>query len=126
MARVPDTIKRGRLTPDEFEKIDALAGRGLTPGQIALRLNRHPGTVNYAMHRLGHRKLTRRSTTYTRNGVVVKPFSAEEDAFIQALRVQDFSTAKIADLVGKRFGHPRTPHTINIRLIMLASAAEAA
>lgn len=117
-------IQRGRLAREELERIDELAGRGLTPGQIAQKLNRHPGTVNYAMHRLGRRKLTRRSTTYVRNGVVVKPFDAAEDALIEALRLDNLTTTEIADLVTKRFGHPRTPHTINIRLIMLASAAE--
>lgn len=126
MGRNLDTIKRGALSQDELEQIDELATRGMGPGQIALKLNRHPGTVNYAMHRLGHRKLTRRSVSYVRNGVEVKSFSAEEDAFVQALRCQDFTTTEIAELATKRFGHRRSPHTINIRLVMLASAAEAA
>jgi len=122
VACIPATTKRGRLTDEELEQIDTMATRGAGPGQIALRLNRHPGTVNYAMHRLGHRPLVRRSVTYVRKGVVVKSFSAEEDAYIVALRVQGFTNTKIADLVTRRFGHPRSPHTINIRLIMLASA----
>lgn len=126
MARVPDTIRRGRLSADEMDRIDELSGRGLGAGQIALRLNRHPGTVNYAMHRLGRRKLTRRSTTYVRNGVLVKSFSAEEDALIEALSASGMKNADIAAQVSAQFGHPRTEHTINVRLVMLASAAEAA
>jgi DNA-binding CsgD family transcriptional regulator len=119
-------VKRGRLSPDEMAIVDEMADRGRSPGQIALRLNRHPATINYAMHRLGHRKLTRRTNTYVRNGKVVKPFSEREDALILSLRTQGYKVAEIADAVTATFDHPRTPHTINTRLVMLASAAEAA
>lgn len=125
MTRVPDTIKRGLLTPEENEQIAALADRGFGAGRIAQKLNRHPATVSYAMHRLGVRRLTRRDFSYVRNGVVVKSFSAEEDAFITALRVQGCKTPKIAQLVTKLFGHPRSPHTINMRLVVLSNAEAA-
>lgn len=126
MSRVPVDIKRGRMEPGELEQIAALAERGLGAGQIAIRLNRHPGTVNYAMHRLGYRKLVRRATAYLRKGVLVKPFSEAEDRLITDLREQGASVCKIADVVTDRFGHRRSPHTVNVRLVMLASASEAA
>jgi DNA-binding CsgD family transcriptional regulator len=125
-SKILDTIKRGRMEPAEMEQIASMAERGLGPGQIAARLNRHPGTVNYAMHRLGYRKLVRRTTTYVRNGVVVKPFSEAEDQLVTDLRERGLSVCKIAEQVTASFGHTRSPHTINVRLIMLASAAEAA
>lgn len=124
--RVPDTIKRGLLTPAENEQIVELAGRGLSAGRIAQKLNRHPVTVGYAMHRLGLRKLMRKSFAYVRNGVEVRSFSAEEDALLTALRVQGHSTTKIAEVLTKRFGHKRSPHTVNVRLVLLSNDEEAA
>lgn len=122
MSSVPATILRGRLSEAELEQIEALAERRLSPGIIAMRLNRHPATVGYAMHRMGLRTLAKREFSYVRNGVAVKSFSAEEDAFVTALRVQGFTTTKIAGLVTKRFGHRRSPHTINVRLVLLSNS----
>lgn len=118
-------IKRGRLTAEENERIVELAERGLGAGQIARRLNRHPVTVGYAMHRLGVRTLTKRDFSYVRNGVVVKSFSDEEDAYLTALRTQGLTTTKIADLCTERFGHRRSPHTINVRLVLLSNSEAA-
>lgn len=125
-SRVPDTIKHGRLTSAENEQILELAERGFSSGRIAQKLNRHPVTISYAMHRLGCRKLVLKTFSYVRNGVLVKSFSREEDAYITALRIQDYPTTKIAELVTKRFGHPRSPHTINVRLVLLSNLDEAA
>lgn len=125
MTRVPDTIKRGLLTPAENEQIAALADRGFSAGRIALKLNRHPVTVSYAMHRLGVRTLVLKDFDYVRNGVRVKSFSRDEDAFLTALRVQGYPVTKIAELVTKRFGHKRSAHTIGVRLILLSNAEAA-
>ena len=118
---LPASIRRGKLSSDEECEIITLAERRLTPGQIARRINRHPGTVNFAMHRLGARTLAEREFEYERNGVTVHSFSREEDAWITALRIQGYSITKIAELGTKRFGHPRTPATISMRLTMLAN-----
>lgn len=125
--RISPGILRGRLTDGELESIEALAARKLKAGQIAQRLNRHPATINFAMHRLGLKSLMPATirVPYVRNGVVCHPFSPDEDAYITALRIQRFTTAKIADLVGKRFDHRRTPATINMRLTMLANSEAA-
>ena len=119
-------VKKGRLSGDEEEMISALAELGRSAGQIAVRLNRHAGTINFAMHRMGLKAPVARSFDYTRaNGSAVKSFSPEEDAFIEALRIQHFTYEKIAEVSAKRFGHQRTPATIGIRLKMLANLAEA-
>lgn len=128
MTHVPDTIKRGRLSADEEGEIIELAERKLGAGQIALRLNRHPATVNFAMHRLGLRVIdaSQAGREYVRGGVVVRRFTAEDDAFITALRIQRFTTPQIAALLAKRTGHPRTAATISMRLTMLSNVEEAA
>lgn len=121
MARSLENITRGRLSPEEKRQIETLAERGLAPGQIAFRMNRHPGTINFAMTCMGLRSPVERSFRFRRNGSEVVSFSKEEDAFIVALRVQRYTTAKIAELVEKRYGHKRSPATIGIRLKMLAN-----
>lgn len=125
MSKVPEGILRGRLSPAEIERIDEFSERGRTPGWIALRLNRHPATVNYAMHRLGHRKLVRRTGSYFRKGVEVKAFTVEEDEFVQQLRRDGLTTQAIGDLCFQQFGHRRSCHTILVRLTMLAGSEAA-
>jgi hypothetical protein len=121
MARSLANITRGRLSADEKATIEELAERGLVAGQIAFRLNRHPSTVHFAMTTMGLTAPVERQFRFQRNGCEVVSFSKEEDAFIVALRTQDHTWAKIAELVGKRFGHKRTAATIGIRLKMLAA-----
>jgi hypothetical protein len=118
-------IKRGRLSEGELERVTSLAERGFKSGRIAQLLNRHPATVNYAMHRLGLRTVMLREFDYIRNGVRVKSFSRDEDALIVALRVQSYPVETIAKVVSKRFGHPRTAHTVNIRLVLLSNSEAA-
>lgn len=126
MARNPIHVQ-GRLTEAEKATIVERAQAGWSAGRIALRLNRHPGTVNFAMHALGLRVVVQRDRDYVRaDGVRCRSFSGEEDAFIQALRIQGFTTPRIAALCEKRFGHPRSAATIGIRLKMIANREEAA
>lgn len=126
MSRVPEGILRGRLSTDEEAEIISLAERRFSPGRVAQKLNRHPGTINFAFHRLGLRELKPAKFAYVRNGVEVRSFSPEEDAWITALRVQGYTTTAIAEMGAKRWGHPRTAATINMRLTMLANRSDAA
>ncbi len=117
-------MKRGRLTTDERDRVVELAERGLSAGQIALRMDRHKATINFAMHCLGLKNgPARRHWDYVRNGRLVKAFTEVEDDFIQQLRLAGLSTPKIAEQVRAHFGHERSPPTIGIRLKMLAGAA---
>ncbi|HYC63392.1 MAG TPA: hypothetical protein VEC14_01570 [Reyranellaceae bacterium] len=119
-------FKRGPLTDGELAEIERLAER-LRAGQIARKLNRHPSTIGYHMSIRGLRPMrSLNRQTCIRNGRAVKPFDVDEDTFIECLRIQGFTYSKIADLATKRFGHPRNPHTIGIRLKMLAAREEAA
>lgn len=125
--RVPDTIKRGRLSEDELTEIERLAGRGFSPGRVAQRMNRHPATISFAMHRLGLRTLSRVTRTpYVRNGVLVMPFSPEEDALVVSLRTDGRTCAAIGRAVAERSGHPRSAQTIRMRLVQLSNLEEAA
>ncbi len=115
-------VKRGRLSKDEVTKITELAERGWSPGRIASKLTRHPSTISHHMTTHGLRTpIKRRTRSYTRNGSNVVSFSEEEDAFIEALRVQSYTYSKIADIAGKRFAHQRSAATIGTRLKMLAT-----
>lgn len=119
-------MKAGRMTAAEDDQVAELAERGWTAGRIALKLDRHKGTINFAMTRLGLKAPADRQFKYVRNGRLVRSFSADEDAFILALRAQDYPTTRIAVLVTKRTGHARTAATIGIRLKMLANRDEMA
>lgn len=128
-AAPPWVTKWGRLTPDERTEIERLAERGFPTTRIAERLGRHPSTVNFyrATHGLGTAAGARaRKGNYRRGGLEVRGFTAEEDAFIQALRCPGYSTGKIAAFDAERFGYARSASTISVRLRMLASRETAA
>lgn len=113
--------KRGRFTEAENAAIEAMAAKGLSPGQIAVRLDRHPGSINWAMTRMGLKAPSARSFSYIRRGKPVCSFSVEEDVFIEALACQRYNNRQIGEMCGKRFGHVRTSATIRVRLMMLAN-----
>lgn len=114
-------VRRGPFSDEEKQRVADLVDRGLTCGQIAQKLNRHPGSVSGQIALQSLRPPKERAFCYMRGGVEVRSFSRDEDAFIIALRVQNFGISKIADLCTKRFGHTRRPHTINMRLRQLAA-----
>lgn len=113
----------GRLTPADHERIRELAARGLGPQLIAEELGRHQSTVNWFMYVDGLRapRQIDAPKSYMRGGRLVHRFTALEDAYIDALRVQDFGLTAIARLTSARFGTARNPHTIRCRLVMLAA-----
>lgn len=119
---VGDGMVRGRMSSEEMTRVEELAEAGLKSGQIARRLNRHQATVGWAMHRLGLKVTQHREFAYVRNGVLVKSFSREEDEIIEAMRVGGATTTKIAAALTERFGHRRSPHTVNMRLTLLANS----
>lgn len=116
-------VRPGGLSKTDHEMIFTLAGRGWKSTRIASAIEKHPSTVQWFMYRHGLQAPEYREDAkpYTRNGRVVVPFSREEDAFIEALRIQGYGPRKIADLTTKRFGHQRSFHTISCRLVMLAA-----
>jgi IS30 family transposase len=120
------SIKRGRLSPDETAMIETLAAKGLKSGRIARRLNRHPATINYAMQRMGLKSPVARTFIYVRNGVEVRSFDDDEDAMLEEMSVAGATNSDIARACMSRFSRKRSPHTICIRLKMLAAKAEAA
>jgi hypothetical protein len=115
-------VLRGRLSDSKISAIADMGERGLSAGAIALRLNRHPGTVTVAMHRLGLRKPVRRYKAYVRASGPVYPFSPEEDCFILDRRVAGAPLRQIAAETEARFFHRRSADSIRVRLVMLASA----
>ncbi len=126
-AAPPWVTKWGRLTPDERTEIERLAERHWPTTRIAERLGRHPSTVGFyrATHGLGPAAGARKGNC-RRGGLEVRGFTAEEDAFIQALRCHGYSTGKIAAFDAERFGYARSASTISVRLRMLASWETAA
>jgi hypothetical protein len=120
---------RGRLTDEDRVRIQDLADRGLSAGRIAQMIKRHQSTVYWYMISNGlsaPRPAPLKPASYVRNGRTVRHFSADEDAFILALRTQGFPFQKIAHAANTRFDTERTAHSVQVRLIMLASREDAA
>lgn len=113
------------LTSEDHDRIDELAAAGKTCNEISKTIGRHPATIQWYLYREGlkaPKSVEGPHRTHTRgDGVSVTRYTADEDVFIEAMRVQDFSHEKIAELSGKRFGIRRTAHSIRCRLIMLAA-----
>jgi len=116
-------VKPGGLSADDHAEISDRAERGQKAQQIARAIGKHPSTVQWFMYSAGLAAPRQRDNPepYLRGGRIVRPYSREEDAFIEALRIQDYSLAKIAELTNKRFATERSYHTIQMRLIMLAA-----
>jgi len=119
---------RGRLTDADRARIHELAERGLKAGRIARIIKRHPSTVQWFMYSQGLSApaSVEKPFSYVRNGRTVHRFTSHEDAFIEALRIQDYSYEEIARNASKRFGTERSAHVVKCRLIMLASREDAA
>lgn len=117
-----DGIKRGRMSTEEDAAIEEFAAKRWSAGRIALRLNRHPATVAWALYRLGLRAPGPASgRTYVRHGKAVRHFSVDEDVYIETLRIAGHRKTAIAKATSARFGTNRSPHTISMRLLMLAN-----
>jgi hypothetical protein len=123
--RVPWTVLPGGLSADDHNRIRSLAERGWKSPRIAREIQKHPGTVYWFMLRDGlvERRADARilAEPYRRGDRMVYPYTGEEDAYIQALRVQNIGFSKIADLATKRFGKPRSAHSVEVRLTILAA-----
>jgi hypothetical protein len=116
------TVLRGRLSPAERARIEALADLGLTTRQIADRMNRMTPTINFAMHSMGLKSpKTRPVVDYMRGGSRVVCFTPDEDAMIEQMRVDGAFCSTIAAACLTQFGRKRLPGTINTRLKMLAN-----
>jgi hypothetical protein len=122
VSKVTHHVRPGGLSKQDHEYIEELAGRGWKATRIARCIEKHPCTVQWYMYRSGlAAPKYRDQEPYMRGGRLVVPFTPEEDAFIEALRVQGYGLKKIADVASKRYGAQRSPHVINCRLIMLAA-----
>jgi len=111
------------MTDADRQRIEQLAEKNFSVGRIARLIGRHPSTVNWFMYCNGLRapKKLEKPITYMRGGVRVHRFTDEEDTFIEALRIQDFTPEEIARHAAARFGTERKHHSIRCRLKMLAA-----
>lgn len=122
------TVRPGGLSKEDHKMILALAERGWNGNRIAQKIEKHPATVAWFMYGRGLKTRTRQTTPrkpYRRaDGVLVSPFTPDEDLFIETLRIQNFTFAEIAQLANKRFGTRRPHNSIQMRLVMLAGGEE--
>lgn len=121
----------GRLSAADHERIAAFAERGWKAGRIGQVIGKKASTVYWHMLRQGlvEREPGNRSTEpYKRGDRWVYPWGADEDALIERLRAEGRGFKAIAEAARTAFGKPRTPHSVFVRLTMLATtqAKEAA
>jgi len=125
-------MKKQRLTPtqklteSDHERIRAMADKGWKAGRIAVVIGKKQCTVYWFMLRNGLVEVdadkNRRDEPYMRAGRMVYPYSAEEDAFLEAQRSAGGTFKAIAAAATERFGKPRNHHSIFVRLTILAAA----
>ena len=126
----PWKVLPGGLSDADHERIRELADKGWKAPRIAQVIQKDSGTVYWFMLRNGlvdrdAGKVQKLRAPYKRGNHWVYAYSPEEDAYIEALRVQDFTFKVIADLATKRFGHPRNHHSIFVRLTILSAGEKA-
>lgn len=95
-----------------------------TPGKISNKIGRDVGTVAWFMitHGLIERKIQYGGpTSYVQGGKVVFRYTEEHDRKIVAMRRHGKNVREIAATVTAEFGIARTPHSIDVRLKMLAA-----
>ncbi|MBN8987443.1 MAG: hypothetical protein J0H42_04305 [Rhizobiales bacterium] len=95
-----------------------------TPGKISNKIGRDVGTVAWFMITQGliERKIQYGGpTSYVQGGKVVFRYTEEHDRKIVAMRRDGKSVREIAAVVTREFGIARTPHSIDVRLKMLAA-----
>lgn len=121
MSKLKHVVEPGGLSEADKERIHDLSGDGWKAGRIARELRKHPSTVQWFMYRQGLAAPTYGRPTYKRGDRVVRPFSPEEDAAIEAMRIDGQPPTAIARQVSQRFGTARSSHTVACRLVMLAA-----
>lgn len=68
--------------------------------------------------------MTHATKPYRRGRQVVYPFTPDEDALVETMRIDGAGTTAIARAVFTKTGRYRSPATINMRLKTLARLAE--
>ncbi|WP_375454817.1 hypothetical protein [uncultured Methylobacterium sp.] len=128
MGTLSYAVKPGGLSEQDHERIVALAEKGVKSSAIARKLEKHPATVRWFLYRLGLVQPTRRhSIPVDRpNGSGRKGYGPDEDRFILGLREAGVDLREIAQRVTEQFGHPRSRHGVEVRLIMLAALDDVA
>lgn len=117
---VPHPVLEGGLSATDHEAVFRLAAKGWKSSRIAREIRKHPSTVRWFMYSNGL-TVPRYGRQPTVRNCRRRPFSPEEDSFIEQLRGAGVGFAAIASLASERYGHPRSPHTIRCRLVMLAA-----
>ncbi|EJN15728.1 hypothetical protein PMI42_00746 [Bradyrhizobium sp. YR681] len=120
----PDT-RKGLSDADraEIERLCSTMAKP-TPGKISNKIGRDVGTVAWFMitHGLIERKIQYGGpASYMQGGKVVFRYTEEHDRKIVAMRRDGKSVREIAAAVTDEFGIARTPHSIDVRLKMLAA-----
>lgn len=116
---------RGPLTREERTQICELVDRGLLASAISRRLRRSKNTVYYHMLVNGFVEPRQRAQrVVSRGGRILRPFSNDEDEYIQELRVLGLSFCRISHRTSHRFG-ARSTHSVRSRLLLLAARSEA-
>lgn len=114
---------RRQLSPEDVEAILQLAEEGVGELEIARRFGRPRSSIAWHLYRHGYKAARpREAITYRRrDGRVVRRYGPEEDRVLLDLRAQGLSIRAIAAELTKRFGYPRKPHSVRVRLILIAA-----
>ena len=118
--------RRRVLSDTDRRRAVEMATEGVGPTEIARRLGRKATTVAYYLSTQGltRTRQTDVAETYLHRGQARRRFTREEDAFVEARCVAGDNDREIARACTERFGHPRTSHTVRIRLRNLGSVEE--
>ena len=125
LAAISQANRRG-LSDDDRAEIERLCSvmTKPTPGKISGKIGRDVGTVAWFMITNGliERRISYDGpSSYIQGGKLVYRYTEAHDRKIVAMRRDGKSVREIAAAVSQEFGITRTPHSIDVRLKMLAA-----
>lgn len=132
MMTLPENIIRGRMTEDEKNRVaDWWEEHGNEKGALAKcmrHFRRHPSTIQWTLIKKGlwNRRKPEPGRDAMRGDVPVRRYRPEEDAVITRMELAGHKWTAIAAELTRLFpDRPRTPHSVQVRSVLLACYAEA-
>ncbi len=124
-----NSLGRIPLSEDDQNLIDELVAGGVTETEIGRRIGRSNATVAWYLYRSGQKAAAPAPEVgaihVRQDGRMLRRWCRAEEEFALAMRKQSHGHVAISKAIKDRFGWDRTPHSIKVRMVMVAARDDA-